>query len=433
MSERPASEHRVVLRPVSRTRWALRRATRNVPRAVLLLALLCTILWASAPISLAAGAGIAGIIALVIAAVVGRGRPGQTTARIDATGAHWEGGSVERSRLVSATVARVDGDWEVELKGRGPIPWAMKVGSDVEARRIIDTLGLGLDRQVHEFQLASRLIGGPAWAALCVVFTSYVFAIVASQRIPPLGQLAMLATLVGGALALVLRFVPGHLVVGRDALRYRWLAYRRTYRLSDVASAHLAMPGAPGGGPRSAHRVILHLEQGANVTLPVSSAPREDPSGFEETSRIVEAIEAAQRQRARVAPSLSFEAWMSGHRDEPSPTWLAALRARDARYRDASEVPFTAVELGAVLDDPAADPRDRLAAAVALVARGAVENERVLSASRATAILPLLEGLRAALAGDDAGLERSRVALGAAATEDELAERSAPASRRARR
>ncbi len=306
--------------------------------------------------------------------------------------------AIPAQRLLSATIAKIPEGFQVDVVRRWGLPIRMVTSSAAQARRVVDALGLGLDRRVFSTRILSPIVGMTG----LVVGTSILFSAIAAIALADAtGRLSIAAWFLGVACAVVLSNLPTRLRVGRDAIESRWLGWHRALRIADVERLEV-LPRTW----RHPHRVRVHPRRGAPIDLPISQVPRADPAGFEAASRVVERIEAAMHAPAP-DPDPRFSEWNRSRAALGPDAWLEALRPSDRAYRTAA-MPFDAEALASVLDDPHGELEDRAGAAVALGARmDDALKKHLLDVSRATAQRELASVLEAVRRGDDAALRRA--------------------------
>jgi hypothetical protein len=341
--------------------------------------------------------GLVGATAATLGALAlarGVSAPAPTTLTASRAGVRWAGAFVPVTNLTSATLADSRGMFVLTLERGWQVPLRFILASRDEGRALIDALGLGLSDRTHASLTASSLTGRSALVGAAGLVALFPLAVAAGAATS--GIAAGLWLALWPAFGLI-TFVPGKLVVGRDAITHRWLFFTRTLRIDEVVRAE----GVPATMTEP-HRVRLHLREGRPLEVPVSTADRHDRHAIEAVSRLVERIEHAMTQRVREAPEVRFAEWHRELAGASVKERLLALRPAAGAYR-AGAFPFTQNEFFAVLEHPNAAIEQRMSAAIALAAQPGSQ-ERLLSASRTTALPQLERAIRAALSGDDAAL-----------------------------
>lgn len=383
------------------------------------------------------GATAASLGALALTRSLGAAAPTPLTASRE--GLRWANVFVPASELTGATIAERQRVFVLTVERGSRVPLRFVVASREEGRALIDAMGLGLSDRTHTTWTASALTGRRALvgaAGLVALFPLAVAAGIATSGFATALWLALIP-LFG-----LITFVPGKLVVGRDAIAHRWLFFARSLRIDEVTRAEglLATMTEP-------HRVRVHVRDGRSLDIPVSTADRHDRHAIEAVSRLVERIEHAMTLEVQ-APEERFSEWYRELAGASMNERLAALRPLAGPYR-ASAFPFTINELFSVLHHPKTPIEERVCAAVALAAQPG-NNERLLAAARSTALPQLARVIHAALSGDDAALAaalttgpRVRVSVEsipvrvhvepAEEDEEDASEEEAPASDRAKR
>lgn len=308
------------------------------------------------------------------------------------------GETVPRAQLRQAFVTPVHGAHQLELVRVGPrVSMHLYFTSRDEARRVVQALGLGLDRERQSFKVASWFASSKATLASIAGFAVLLPAVVLPD--PPTSvALAIIFSFVLGTS--VLRSWSGRLIVGADAIGSEWLWFRRSYLVADLTRVEplLAEVGQP-------HRLRLHRRDAGPVDILISSSEE----GQKLLEQMTEWVEMAMSMRTRPAPP-SFAVWNHAQAAEGPAAQLTALRVSTGDYRGAA-FPFSLGELFAVLEDPRALPADRVAAAIAIEARGTdLDRARAGSVAKVTAVPSLSRTLEALAKRDDAALERELAA-----------------------
>jgi hypothetical protein len=306
----------------------------------------------------------------------------------------------------------------------GPIELAMPT---VEAgRAALHALGLDASKSTAKYGIAAiergdwrrrwlqAVVGVPA------LFIGSGVAMGALGRALPAAPGGLFAALVALAFAawatLMLRmFIPGNATVGADGVHLRWVRTQRFFPIADLAAASV-VEGEPTGN-MTPICVRLHLRSGAthDVLIGMARASWGRWGMFNDALRaraasLVERIAEvlAERRAGEAAPA--FDAAVLARGERPVDEWVAALRTLTERADTFREsVTATTEALKRLVADASADAVSRAAAAVALSKGDAHARVRIAEIAEGTAA------------------PRLRVALSAAATEDEAALREAMA------
>lgn len=284
---------------------------------------------------------------------------------------------IARQALTRGVIVARDGNLEVHIAK----PWSdlqLRIATAESARHLLTSLGFDEDQAAATFRTMSRS------------FTSIprtVATILAAGMLGMLGAAANLAgseaTNLGAAAilwmvsAFVLLLTPSHVEVGADGVLIKWLGSQRFVSHGDITDVQIT---SGFGNDRNLH-VDVVLTSGETVRIPVTNRRWDDGRTAGLATRILEAREVYRRGGAEAEALL-----MRG--DRPLERWITALRARElVGHRDQA---LPKDRLWRVIEDVAAKPIERAAAAVAL-GRGLGESdrERLARAARA-AVAPKL-------------------------------------------
>lgn len=374
------------------------------------------------------GAAIAGIQAAISMGLRRRkSAEAPTPARVDAGGIEIDGERLGREAIAEGTVtprviktfARTLLDatslrhWlkvsdesdvvhDVTLKRKGFFAWPLRltVRDADEAWAILDTLRLGADRRAVLRKVMSPLL--KPTRSIPIVFGIWIFIVisVALHGVPllaPLGPLAMLAFI-------VLAFIRTKVTIGADGVSVRWLGAPTTVRLDDIAGVTVE--------PRTVMtpaKVVIARKSGPPLEIPVGlrgNNPFEAYAVDDEAALIAERIREAMAKGAGAEP-VEFRLWTENRKALEPSAWVATLRGAAEEYRETGELPFTAAELWAVVENVRATAFERVAAIVALTrAPDQAVRARLGEAAQATAIPALKRALDAGARGDDGELTK---------------------------
>lgn len=241
------------------------------------------------------------------------------------------------------------------------------------------------------------------------IFGSVVLTLAARHAFGAAGGLAVgLPMMALMPLLIVQLFIPAKVTVGADGVLVRWLGRSTFHLLNDVERAEV-IEGA-GWGNLQPLVVRLVKRDGAHVDLlgglqrrspfasTINQYARDRASSLAE--RINEAIDARRGEGAEA--KVSVNASILGRASRPVSEWVAELRAMAARtqtFRDG--VALVGEQLWRIIEDPAAEPDHRAAAAVAMVPKLDDEGRARLRIAAEATVAPKLRVALEAAASDD--------------------------------
>lgn len=302
----------------------------------------------------------------------------------DAEGVWFDGQlAIPRKRIKQGFVYEQDGRWRVRLQ-RGRLSDEIAVPDEATGRGLLTALGLDASQTVAQFRVMSPFFGwsGPrkfgtiagglsAW----IVIATLVAKTIGGRAAPiafAVGELVMI-------MAMLVLFFPAKLFVGRDGLLRRWLGRTTFVPIGKIA----AVTPCSSSGLRSSYiGAQVHLEGGPDLKLYVGQKKWSDA----QAAMLVDRIEQVLEGRAR-GGTIPFEASALRRGDRDLTSWIQSLRALGAGARDdLRSTPADLERLLRLVEDPAARPIDRAAAAVALPRElPLAERDRVRIAAASTA------------------------------------------------
>jgi hypothetical protein len=260
--------------------------------------------------------------------------------------------TVPRAALTKGVLVPSEDGLRVRLSKRGPDIELGFPNLD-QASRFLSSLGFEVDQTVATFRTMSPLQSSYAsvmGTTVGAVFGSMLAAVLGALVTPP-------GAFVGGAVGIsliALLFAPGRLEVGADGVLVRWLNTRRFISHGDIADVEL---GQFGMNRSTRLLVTLHLTSGEKVVIPTSILAWDDGKTQSIRARILAAREVYRRGGASERAML-----LRGERSHAE--WIADLRAREVVGLRTAAVPSD--QLWRVVEDSAAEPLERAAAAIAL-------------------------------------------------------------------
>ncbi|HEX7601540.1 MAG TPA: hypothetical protein VF316_08045, partial [Polyangiaceae bacterium] len=293
------------------------------------------------------------------------------------------------------------------MTSQGGKRWLTFTGTNVQieadealGRRILEALALDAAHSVNTFGVASRVS-----AEIPILSNGQTVRIVGNLWFMPLFVAWQVGHWISGPVALAIfvvalaltaaAFAPSKLDVGADGITLRWLGTTRYVAFADVVSARERTV-------YGAHALDLELRSGKTLRILVQPIQKRNPApGI--FARVREAMALASGEPA------SSEAILLDQGTRSPREWLLELRAlgmgAKASHRSAAVNPES---LWRLVDDPKADAKARIAAAVVLGARKEPElGERLRIATASTADPTLKSAFDAAMREDDAALEEA--------------------------
>lgn len=368
------------------------------------------------PFAVLGGAGALLFLAALVPVAIQRAIAARTSSQVSA-GRHrlYVGGRevIQRRDVSHLYVTRGVHGATVHLLRGAEQPIEVELPTEEQAQRLIDVMDLR-ELPVSRFRVdspaSSRLPPWLAWAFAAIVVVSNAAGL--QRVISPAEVFALLMAWAG--FAVFVGSVGAEVVVGDDAVVFRWFGRETVIPLEEIADAHVVAEG-----------VRLTLKGGDIAEFHVRFAPPRYAEGMDaRASRKAwqEAI-VARIERARAsAAERPAEFALPPLADNDVVAWVDALRAtldhRDAHYR---ERPLTEGQLWDAVENPRADGEQRAAAAIAL-GPGLDEDgrTRLRIAAEAVATPPVRIAMEAVARGDEEALleaveqvaERRRAAEG---------------------
>lgn len=335
-------------------------------------------------------------------------RPGGRI-EVHADGIHVEGAlALPRADLERAVVTPGPHGVTVSIQHKIGLAVVIDVADEAQGHALVAALGMSATQSLSTFALDSKLAAAlPGWA-----FVASLLMFMPAVLGPLLAGLPWLAVALGvpGYAALVAMALPARITIGLDGLLVRWLGRRELIPFGELrAIAH------------DGRRLVLDLAGGRRRTLSARWTAdrfvkaRSTEHGFASREAYLDAIVARAREamaasRGSAAPAAAAALLRKG---QDLTTWLRALRATLDRgasgFRQAETVPE---QLWSTVEDGAADPTERAAAAVALgPALDDAERERLRGVARVVVSPRLRVALEATAARDEAAEAEALAAL----------------------
>lgn len=315
---------------------------------------------------------------------------------------------IERSTLSRGVIVPREGDIEVHLAKLGP-DLEVRVKSAEDARRLLSSLGFDADQSVAAFRTMSQSFSSIARVIATAMGTlmggSVVMLVLGLIAGAIGGEGAMSAAMAGGWMLTLLTmftlmFAPSRIEVGADGVLIRWLGRQRFVSHGDVEDVQQIVAGL---GRSRRLQVQVKLRSGEVVRIPVTHPRWDDGRTAALATRILEAREVYRRGGAEDNAFL-----MRG--DRPHLGWVSALRTRElVGHRDRA---LPKDRLWRVIEDAAAKPLERAAAAIALGKELAEpERARLARAAKASAVPKLRVVLENVADAEDDELAEQLMAL----------------------
>jgi hypothetical protein len=316
--------------------------------------------------------------------------------------------ALPRASLVRAVVTRDARGVNVAIQRRGGYASVIDVASEEEGEALVRALGLDAAQALATFQLDSPITARASKAA----FYGYVGLLQALFLVPiVLGTLGLLPALViPWYIGLILGSVPTKLTIGLDGVLVTWLGRRELIRFADLRAVD-----------HDGERLHLVLASGEKRTLSARwLGSRFDKRGGRDSEfgskaayldAIVARVRAAIVMSRGAGAALQKQALLRQGRDVDA--WIAALRGLLPRgagsFREAETLPE---QLWGTVEDGAADPEARAAAAIALSpALDANDRERLRGVARVVVAPRLRIAIDAVADGDDEAVREAMAAL----------------------
>jgi hypothetical protein len=325
--------------------------------------------------------------------------------RADAKGVHVGARFVPRSTIRSGLVVPGAAP-RVLLRRRFALPIELQTSSKKEARGLLRALGLDVSQSVATFTTLSRAAAKRRYGMVLGVGMAACF--LGFVRVlgphPSTFAFAMLgATILAGV---VLAVAPTRLDVGADGIALRWLGRTRFIAYEDIEGVARY---ARDWGRSKIYGLSIVLRSAEEVLVPISMQEwgDGDPVSLIE-ERIEEAMHAFRKGGA------AADAALLRRGERAMSDWISALRSLGAGANaDLRTAPVPRDRLFRIVEDPAAAPADRAAAAVAL--GGDLDDDgraRLKAVAEATAAPRLRIAIeKAATEPDGAALEEALAAL----------------------
>jgi hypothetical protein len=310
----------------------------------------------------------------------------------------------------------------IKRHGLAAAPIDLQVKDAADGRKLIETLGFSASQTASELtisapslpNLKSRIRG--SWLGGAMMFAGIAAAIVAGKTLGgPIAAVFGLGGFLFHAMMLLRLFRPAKIAVGADGVHVRWMWQQQFIPIHDIERAEVVEGDA--WASMLPMLVRIHLTSGEVVDL-VGKVGRTSAFGrFNDFARahaevVAERINEAVQGRGRGAPAaLAWDDGILARGERAVGEWVAALRRLEDKvqtFRQQAGAGSVFERLWEILEDAAAAPARRAAAAVALSPhldeRG---RERLRIAAQATATPKLRIALEAAAEDDDDRLIRA--------------------------
>jgi hypothetical protein len=333
------------------------------------------------------------VLALVLAIRRGgvRGDEQRGTLRVDEGAISIDGEKLtKQDALESAWVAPHANGSKVVLapkRGRG-MPFELFVHREEDARKIVRTLGLDVDKSNATAKVRSPIASHTLPLAI-VLSQGFAFA----KKLPwtawtvPLTTLALIAWLVAAT-------TSREVVVGRDGVRIRWFWRSRFVPHRSIARVE-----------KTDHSVVLYTADGEAIDLPLR--PKTKKPNEEWSDEALGLYDRIERARKRDGDSAVDDAKLLERDARATKEWVAALRDPN-RVETFRRGELDAAQLWRVVEDGDVEPERRAAAAVALstsLDEGAKSRLRI--AAKTSAEPKLRVALEAAADEDEPAMTRA--------------------------
>jgi hypothetical protein len=353
----------------------------------------------------------AACIALFLAAVVAKKllvdktwpKEEQASVQADAEGVRVNGELVApRDRIrYGLVVPDVPMGAMVRIERRMALPLEIRVRDEDQGRQMLMALGLDVTQRSMTFTLPSRARSDFNWSiptSLGLAATFYTLNVLGQ------GTPLVYGTLIGLALAFFF-LTFSQLTVGADGLLFSWLGQKRFWRYDDIASIDTWIEKSIWK-KMMWEGIELRLRTGERVKIGVQMR-HQTPGHAERLHVIFERVRAALNSHREGDPAADAALLGRGERDVGD--WIRTLRAMGSgAAADHRTAPVAPERLWRIVEDPRATPEARAGAATALGTSLDAEGRARLESAAAAVAAP-----------------RLRIALEAAASEDEEALREA--------
>lgn len=284
----------------------------------------------------------------------------------------------------------------VRVERRGlHLPIEIAVTDEAEGRRLLSAMGHDASQAVARFRAMSLFFTQQRRMALGM-FAMIPAMMLMLRVIPHVAAVVPFAILLFALVAVV----PAAVEVGTDGLLVKWLGTRRFIPTRDIMAVWQYDEGM---GRNHVVGAKITLKNGQEVKIPIGQVRWADDNAASLVERIREAVESHRQGDVESAAA------MLARGAAPVGEWIRLLKSigagANATLRTAA---VDAERLWKVLESPSAAPNDRAAAAVALSA--ATEEgtkERIRIAADAIAEPKLRVAVQAAASEDEAALEQA--------------------------
>jgi hypothetical protein len=281
---------------------------------------------------------------------------------------------IPRSALTRGIAVPHKGEIEVRLSKTGP-DVELAMDDDADARRLLSALGFDAHQTVAVFSTMSRTQASMLRTVATVFGTMFAMGLLTATLAIALPSAAGLIPLVGMATLLTLLFAPTRVEVGADGISLRWLGSQRFVSHGDVQAVTTEITGF---GRSRRICVVVTSSSGEKLYIPASGARMDDGRAAALAQRILDAREVYRAGGAD-------EGALIVRGDRPHAKWVSELRSREVVGHRTAAVPKD--RLWRVIEDAAAEPVERAAAAVALGKELAdAERERLARAAKTSAV-----------------------------------------------
>jgi hypothetical protein len=331
---------------------------------------------------------------------------------VGADGVHVDGRlAIPRASIERADVVRGSDGVTVAIRRRHGFVAVISVADVAEGHALVRALGHSAEQALSVFQLDSPIASPLRW------WVFYALLFVPAAAVVALGP-ALLTALPFAYAALLAGFVPTRLTIGLDGVLVRWMGLRELVPFAELR-----------GVDHDGERLCLHLASGQArrfsvrwVGVATTGEKGSDATGFATRAAYLDAVVA----RVREAVAASGRAGGVGgaallRRGRDLSTWVSALRGLLARgpagFREGETPPE---KLWSTLEDGAASPEARAAAAIALQpSLDDADRARMARVARVVVAPKLRVALDAVAEGDDARMLEALAEIEAAAGERE--------------
>jgi hypothetical protein len=324
--------------------------------------------------------------------------------RADETGVHVGDRFVPRSELRAGLIVPRMAPG-VLLRRRFRLPVELQATSTGEARALLRALGLDVSQTVATFRTLSRLMSKRRYGFTLGVLFGASFLTLGRTVGPHPSSLALALMVLIGFVGAFLALAPTRLDVGADGIALQWLGQTRFIGYEDIT---VVTRFERSWGRSRMMGIKLLLRSNDEVLIPVTT----NEWGNLESLRIIEERINEGMASFREGGALADAALLK-RGERALSDWVVALRSLGAGANaDLRTAPVPRDRLFRIVEDPAAAPADRAAAAVAL--GGELDDQgrtRLKAVAAATAAPRLRIAIEKAAEPDLAAVEEALAAL----------------------